>query len=393
MGIDYYGVLNLKQNCNDLEIKRAFRRLAIQYNPHRQEDESVRELFALAAEAYDTLHDPYRRTVYDQFGEEGLKRGWQGSDKYYEPYTYHGNPIRTYQEFFGTASPYADLLDALHDPHPLFNLPEGRGVRRKMETIRRPLPLTLEEVFHGGLKKVRITRHVLIGVDKTTTEAREHVLKINIKPGLPSGTEFKFVEVGDQGPTTIPGDLVFVTEDRPHDRLWWKGEDITTEYDMCIDLYNITGWTSVDKSFKLSSAYHCAAMLVTGSGGKGTNLLMMCNVDLKEALTGCTIVVNTLDHKTLRVPITQVTTPEYEKVIQGEGMPQLTDWRHRGNLVIRFNMALPPYLPQASKKMVTRALRLAAVGGGAGEVEHIHKFIMLDKMRRISKSERLPQDL
>nr|CAD7199856.1 unnamed protein product [Timema douglasi] len=347
MGIDYYGVLNLKQNCNDLEIKRAFRRLAIQYNPHRQEDESVRELFALAAEAYDTLHDPYRRTVYDQFGEEGLKRGWQGSDKYYEPYTYHGDPIRTYQEFFGTASPYADLLDALHDPHPLFNLPEGRGVHRKMETIRRPLPLTLEEVFHGGLKKVRITRHVLIGVDKTTTEPRERVLKIDIKPGLPSGTEFKFVEVGDQGPTTIPGDLVFVTEDRPHDRFWREGD----------------------------------------------NLLMVCNVDLKEALTGCTVVVNTLDHKTLRVPITQVTTPEYEKVIQGEGMPQLTDWRHRGDLVIRFNMALPPYLPQASKKMVTRALRLAAFGGGAGEVENVHKFIMLDKMRRISKSERLPQDL
>nr|CAD7572657.1 unnamed protein product [Timema californicum] len=343
MGIDYYGVLNLKQNCNDLEIKRAFRRLAIQYNPHRQEDESVRELFALAAEAYDTLHDPYRRTVYDQFEEEGLKRGWQGSDKYYEPYTYHGDPIRTYQEFFGTASPYADLLDALHDPHPLFNLPEGRGVRRKMETIRRPLPLTLEEVFHGGLKKVRITRHVLIGDRQDDHGAQRARAQDRHQAGPSVRDRVQVRGGGGPGADNHPrGPCNHVGY-----RFWREGD----------------------------------------------NLLMVCNVDLKEALTGCTVVVNTLDHKTLRVPITQVTTPEYEKVIQGEGMPQLTDWRHRGDLVIRFNMALPPYLPQASKKMVTRALRLAAVGGGAGEVENVHKFIMLDKMRRISKSERLPQDL
>ena len=74
-----------------------FRRLAIQYNPERQKDESMEVVFGLIAEAYDVLSDPLRRAVYDQYGEEGLKRGVPGPEDYIQPYIFHGEPLRTFR--------------------------------------------------------------------------------------------------------------------------------------------------------------------------------------------------------------------------------------------------------------------------------------------------------
>lgn len=181
-----------------------FRRLAIQYNPERQKDKSVEVVFGLIAEAYDVLSDPLRRAVYDHYGEEGLKSGVPGPEGYIQPYVFHGDPLKTYREFFGTASPYGDLLDILEHPLPFFDNPEGRGVKSKEETLIKPLLLTLSEVFFGGLKKMKIQRLVLVGEEKAATELREKILTIHVKPGLPSGTKIIFPEEGDQGPTKIP---------------------------------------------------------------------------------------------------------------------------------------------------------------------------------------------
>lgn len=56
-------------------------------------------IFALVAEAYDVLSDPLKRTIYDQFGEEGLKNGVPGAEEFIQPYIYHGEPMRTYKYF------------------------------------------------------------------------------------------------------------------------------------------------------------------------------------------------------------------------------------------------------------------------------------------------------
>ena len=57
-------------------------------------DEIRAAKFAVIAEAYDVLSDPLNRTVYDQVGEKGLKKGIKGCSK---PYVYHGEPLRTYR--------------------------------------------------------------------------------------------------------------------------------------------------------------------------------------------------------------------------------------------------------------------------------------------------------
>ncbi|XP_051176609.1 dnaJ homolog subfamily B member 13-like [Leptopilina boulardi] len=334
--IDYYGVLNLKRDCQLTDVQKAFRRLAIQYNPERQKDKSVEVVFGLIAEAYDVLSDPLRRAVYDQYGEKGLKRGVPGPEGCIQPYVFHGEPLKTYREFFGTTSPYADLLNIVEHPLSCFETSEGRDVKRKEEPLIKPLLLTLSEVYFGGLKKMKIQRLVLIGEDKATTEMNEKILTIHIKPGLPSGTKIVFPEEGDQGPTKIPADIIFITEDRPHE-IFKRNEN---------------------------------------------NLIMTVNIFLREALTGLSITVNTIDDRILRVPITSVITPNYQKRITGEGLPIVNNPKERGDLLIDFNIEFPVYMPVESKNYIKKAFKILHDTESTEDTEYIHRFLLADKIRR-----------
>lgn len=71
--------------------------MALEFNPLRLKDKSVQIIFGLISEAYDVLGNPQRRAVFDQYGEEGLKRGVPAPDDYIPSYRYHGDPMRTYK--------------------------------------------------------------------------------------------------------------------------------------------------------------------------------------------------------------------------------------------------------------------------------------------------------
>lgn len=88
---DYYEVLGLSKNANEQDIKRAFRKLAMQYHPDRNKASDAEAKFKEINEAYAVLSDPSKRRTYDQFGHEGLnQQGFTG-----------GNPFDIFNEFFG----------------------------------------------------------------------------------------------------------------------------------------------------------------------------------------------------------------------------------------------------------------------------------------------------
>jgi DnaJ family protein B protein 13 len=344
MGIDFYGVLQVPRSCTNLEIKKAFRDLALEFNPEKLQKENAQQVFALICEAYDVLSDPLRRSIFDQYGEEGLKRGVPGPDDFIEPYHYHGDPMRTYKDFFGSTSPFANLLDYLINPNYECMTKHGRIFCKKQPPITHPLYLTLHEIFFGGIKKMKIHRLVYTNDEKTKTEVKEKILTVPIKPGVRPGTELVFPEEGDQNPNQIPADVIFITEDRPH-------ETFTREED---------------------------------------NLVMIFSVTLEEALMGTTVTVNTIDHRTVRVPITDVIFPGYEKIVENEGMPILDDYPRRGNLIIRFNIAFPKYLPKACKQLLRKGFQLAKIGGGINQYETVNKLVLADKILRVDLNEQMP---
>lgn len=315
MGLDYYAILNITRSATDADIKKAYRKLAHKTHPAKNPtDPFSAEKFSQVAEAYEVLVDPRKRAVYDQFGEEGLKQGVpQGSGQagaWTQGWTFHGDPHKVFYEFFGGDNPFQEFYDrADGDLSMGFGGLAGRGKKKQDPPIEQDLYVSLEEVFFGCVKKVKISRRVM-NEDGHTSSVRDKILTVEVKPGWPAGTAISFEREGDQGPNTVPADIVFVLRDKPHARF----------------------------------------------RREGPHLVHVAHIPLHAALAGCTLDVDTLDDRLIHVPIVEIVKPGYVKVVPGEGMPLPEDTKRRGDLIIEFDVEFPQRLSREQKILVTQAL-------------------------------------
>src|SRR2546428_10020129 len=78
-GGDYYALLGVPREASEADIKKAYRRLAMEYHPDRNGgDKAAEEKFKQITEAYEVLRDPDKRAAYDRYGEAGLRGGGAG---------------------------------------------------------------------------------------------------------------------------------------------------------------------------------------------------------------------------------------------------------------------------------------------------------------------------
>ena len=96
MGKDYYEILGLEKDCNENDIKKAYRKLALKYHPDRNKEEDSEEKFKNISEAYQVLSDKSKRSNYDNgfydfddFGDFG-----------YEPFEMFNNIFKQHMDFF-----------------------------------------------------------------------------------------------------------------------------------------------------------------------------------------------------------------------------------------------------------------------------------------------------
>jgi DnaJ family protein B protein 13 len=315
MGLDYYKLLSLTRSATDADIKKAYRKLALKYHPEKNpEDQVAAENFAQISEAYDVLSDARKRATYDQFGEEGLKNGVPvetgPSAAWTHGYTFHGDANKVFRDFFGGDNPFQEFYDRVDGDMSMgFGGLNGRGAKRQDPPIERELALSLEEVYHGSTKKMKISRRVM-NEDGLTSSIRDKILTINVKKGWRPGTRITFLQEGDQGPNNIPADIVFVVKDKPHPR------------------------------FRRD----------------GVNLIHTTTISLNRALIGCTVEICTLDDRILNIPITDIVHPGYTKTVPSEGMPLVNEPDKKGDLVIEFNIVFPHTLSPDKKALIRKAL-------------------------------------
>lgn len=97
---DYYEILGINRNANSDELKAAYRKLALKYHPDRNPgDKESEENFKEAAEAYEVLHDPKKRAIYDQHGHQGLSgAGFSGFGGFEDIFSSFSD---IFEDFFG----------------------------------------------------------------------------------------------------------------------------------------------------------------------------------------------------------------------------------------------------------------------------------------------------
>lgn len=358
MGKDYYKILGVSKTASDDEIKKAYRKLALKYHPDKNKAAGAEEKFKEIAEAYEVLSDKQKRNIYDQVGEEGLKggmggagargfsQGQAGANGQSFSFTFNSDPYDTFRQFFareggggnpfsmggsmgGGGVPFSNIFQAFEDmdtdgddcngargfPSKTrfangFSNGATNGNMRKDEPITHDLPITLEEVMNGCTKKMKITRRVMQANGSTTME--EKVLTIRVKPGWKAGTKITFPQEGDQSPGVIPADVIFVIKDKPHS---------------------------------------------TGLKRDGSDLLYNVDITLKAALACNTSVeVPTLEGKKERIKVSNIVSPGETMTLYGRGLPNPKNPQSRGNLIVKFNVTFPKYLPEQTRQLLVDIL-------------------------------------
>ncbi|MGI2298753.1 molecular chaperone DnaJ [Candidatus Cardinium hertigii] len=139
---DYYNILGVERNATAEEIKKAYRKIAMQYHPDKNPgNKAAEEKFKAATEAYDVLSNPEKKQQYDQFGTTG----YQGGGRPYEDDIFEGDLNDLFQD-----SPFGSFFSS------------GRRTRRaanRGEDLRIRIKLNLEEVALGTEKKIKVKRY------------------------------------------------------------------------------------------------------------------------------------------------------------------------------------------------------------------------------------------
>ena len=151
---DFYEVLGVDKNASAEDIKKAYRKKAIQYHPDKNPgDKEAEEKFKEAAEAYEVLSDPQKRQRYDQFGMAGMSgaSGYSGGGMSMEDIFAHFGDI-----FQGAGFDIGDIGDMF-----MGGGGRSRGPRvRRGSDMRVKVRLTLEEIAKGCEKKIKVRKFV-----------------------------------------------------------------------------------------------------------------------------------------------------------------------------------------------------------------------------------------
>lgn len=303
--MDYYKVLELKRTCEDADIKQAYRRLAIRWHPDKNESkdkDTVLQRFREISEAYTVLSSAKSRSVFDQYGEKGLKSGVpNGKGGFVEPWAYTNNPVEQFEDFFGSFSPFADFFSDDAGNAKLFQS-DMKNAAPKNEAVMVSLYCSLEELDQGCIKKCKITRKKL-NVAGTGVDQEEAIMTVQVQAGWREGTKITFTCEGDESTDATTGDVVFVLKEKPHPHFRRVKNDL-----------------------------HYTA-----------------NITLLEALCGVTVSIQTLSGRVVPIPVSEIVRPGLIKTVANEGMPLASNSSQRGNLVIDFNVSYPESLTEQQK--------------------------------------------
>lgn len=347
---DYYEVLGVSKGASLDEIKKAYRKLALQYHPDRNKGNTeAEEKFKEATEAYEVLRDEKKRGIYDQFGHAGLSGSGGGGQGFGQ------GAYTDFSDIFGESG----LGDIFENFFGGFG-GGGRTSVRRGSDLRYNMEIDLEDVFHGKEVKIQIPKeehcekcHGTGSADgklETCTTCggagqvrratgffsavstcpdcggsghkiknpcsacrgsglvnKEKTLTIKVPQGIESGIRLKYTGEGEAGPKGGPsGDLFVVIQVRKHSRFERESADLTTKVE----------------------------------------------VPVTTAILGGEVEVVTINESKVKLKIPAGTQPNTVFRVRNKGLPYMSSVGRYGDLLVEAKIVIPKSLSGKAKQLM-----------------------------------------
>jgi len=353
---DFYEILGLSKNATQEEIKKAYRKQAIQNHPDKNPgDKAAEERFKEAAEAYEVLSDQQKRQKYDQYGHAAFENGGGGG--------FHGGGMSMEDIFSQLGDIFGGFGGGGFGGFSGFGGGGGgRGGVTKGSNLRVKVKLTLQEVANGVEKKIKVKKYKACstcdgsgaknGTAKSTCSTchgtgqvtrvtntflgqmqtasacptchgegttisqkcevcygegivkEEEVIKINIPAGVAEGMQVKMSGKGNAARRGgVNGDLLVIIQEEAHPELTRDGSDL---------IYNLY-------------------------------------LSIPQATLGSTVEIPTVEGKA-KIKIEAGTQPGRILRLRGKGVPEVNGYG-RGDLLVQINVWIPKHLEKEEKKI------------------------------------------
>ncbi len=293
---DYYEMLGVKKNVSDADLKKAYRKLAMQYHPDRNPtDKTAEEKFKEINEAYAVLSDAEKRKQYDMFGADGFHQRFSQDD------IFRGTDFSSIFNEFGMGG---DMFERLFGGqrrsggNPFGGFGGGQGYApQKGQDIETSVTIPFHTAYHGG--KQRLSLQI--------PGAGRQDIEIKIPAGIEEGKKLRVSGKGAPAPGGASGDLYVVINIAPHPLFERHGADLEAPV----------------------------------------------TIGLTEALLGATISVPTMaeEQKSLKVPAG--VSPGTKMRIKGFGFPKMGK-HEKGDLYVKIQVKLPASLTDQQRELVEK---------------------------------------
>lgn len=349
---DYYKILGVNRNADIKEVKKAYRKRALETHPDQGGN---KEEFAEIAEAYEVLSNPEKKQIYDQYGSEAATNPNMGA----AGMGGHRSAEDIFAEFFrGGGMGFGDMFGG------------RRGnATPTVEPIEVRVKLTLEEVFKGVTKKIRVNRPQICSEctgfgTKSKTEKPKctncngsgHVVQQHrMGPGMVQQTISDCSRCRGTGTTAKPNDQCSHCQAKGYKNV---SQDVSLEIPAGVPA-NVT-------------------LVVRGEGGripnaqpgdlhvhvdvsqhsvfqrKGDDLIVNKMISLSEALLGFSFSLTSLSGTTLNISVTEP-LHKLDGVVKIPGEGIQSGPGRRGDLYIFTTVKMPTKLTEEQKKLVEKA--------------------------------------
>uniref|UniRef100_A0A0N4ZCE6 DnaJ homolog dnj-20 n=1 Tax=Parastrongyloides trichosuri TaxID=131310 RepID=A0A0N4ZCE6_PARTI len=318
-GRDFYKILGVPKNANENQIKKAYRKLAKELHPDRnQGDDTANEKFQDLGAAYEVLSDKQKRKIYDRSGEEGLNRQQQG-----------GGGHDPFSSFFGDFFGGNDQEESV----------------QKGADVNIDLWVTLDEVYNGAVIEIQRVKSEY----KETSGHRQCNCRYEMKTQSMGAGRFQMyqVKVCDQCPN-----VKLIQENIDYNIEVERGVEEGTEILHSGDGEPHIEGESGDLTFKIRIEKHPIFER------KGLDLYTNVTISLEQALIGFNMEITHMDGHKVSVSREKITWPGSRIRKKDEGMPDPTDHTTFGMLYITFDVDFPKgALSDEEKKQISAILK------------------------------------